>query len=79
MSEAKQRNDDPQHAVVMCDCGNKPRIVFVKGSALGLRVVGCDKCYTTGPARHTNEDAWEQWNSGHRMNSGGQRICLCCT
>lgn len=22
MSEAKQRNDDPQHAVVMCDCLN---------------------------------------------------------
>jgi len=75
-TEAASPNQQP---VVMCDCGNNPRIVFVRNSFLRLRVVGCDKCFISGPARRTNEDAWEQWNLGHRINSDGVRVCKCCT
>lgn len=62
-----------------CDCGEMPGIKKVLGSEFGLRVIGCENCYTTGPARLNDIDAISQWNIGHRINPKGFRICKCCT
>lgn len=60
--------------IMNCECGGAGTIVFIHNSALRLRVVGCEACHTTGPARMDNDSAIEQWNSGKRNDANGNRL-----
>ena len=50
-----------------CDCGRVPGIYRIRGSRLGLRIVGCKACHTGGPARMDSESAIVEWNKGRRV------------
>ncbi len=63
---------------VLCECGTRPSIVPIRGSFLGVKVVGCEKCRITGPGRMMSWDAVDAWNEGHRIGPDGIRICECC-
>ena len=57
-----------------CDCGNRPAILNVKNSVLGLVVAGCSSCKTSGPARMTALKAIAEWNKGRRVLINGEQV-----
>ena len=74
MSEAKQRNDDPQHAVVMCDClnycGDDPWLE--KGKA-----TPCEHFIERRKSRTamTNKFAYSYVVSAGKFESDGEENC----
>ena len=59
---------------MQCDCGNKPTVLNVRGSVLGLVVAGCKNCKTSGPARMTAIKAIAEWNKGRRVLINGEQV-----
>lgn len=56
----------------LCQCGRLPTLYLLPGTS--LKMVVCTACKTAGPARRTEVDAIEGWNSGLRYAPGENEI-----